>query len=70
VRREEFTAIVRAAIERFDERDIDRAIVETSVDSLDLLALRAALETRLGRAISDEDWFASESLAQLLERLP
>jgi acyl carrier protein len=68
--REEFIAIAGASLERFNPADIDRPIGESALDSLDLLILRSGLETHLGHAIRDEDWFRSNSLRELIALLP
>lgn len=67
--RDEFTAIARSALDKFNPADIDKDIALTSLDSLDLLMLRAALETHLGHSIRDEDWFSSRSLGALLRAM-
>jgi acyl carrier protein len=68
--RQELIAVAAAALEKFDPQDVDRPIEATALDSLDLMVLRAAIETRVGAPIDDERWFSSGSLAELLARLP
>lgn len=67
--RPEFIAVARKVLDNFDAGELDRPITETQLDSLDLMTLRAALETHRGRPISDDDWFGSGSLAELCGRL-
>jgi acyl carrier protein len=68
--RERLIAVAAGAIARFNPDDIDRPVASTALDSLDLMMLRAAIETDLGAPIRDEDWFRSRSLAELLAVLP
>lgn len=44
---------------------LDLPLEETPLDSLDLLHLRAALEVRLGRSLSDDRFIASSTLRDL-----
>ena len=67
---DEFVAVAATVVDSFDPLDIDRPVEGTGLDSLDLMRLRAALEARLGTAISDDAWFSSKSFAELLARLP
>ncbi len=67
--RETFISLAKASIRSFDVADVDRPIEQTALDSLDLMTLRAALETHLGTPIRDDVWLSSGSLAELLSRL-
>jgi hypothetical protein len=65
-----FAAIVRSIRPLDDLRLLDAPVAETSLDSYDLLELRSALETRIGRAISDQAWLGARTLRELLLQLP
>jgi acyl carrier protein len=67
--RERFAFLAATALPGFAATMIDRPIRETGLDSFDLMMLRSALETEMGSPIPDEDWFASESMAALIDRL-
>ena len=50
-----------------DPSFLELALEDTSFDSLDLLALRASLETHLGRELSEERFFPRSTLRDLYE---
>ena len=70
MKRDQLIEIATSALGRFDSNDVDKPISATALDSLDLMILRSALETVQGKGIPDDVWFASDSLAELLERIP
>jgi acyl carrier protein len=63
---DEFCAIVKKVNAQFDPSWLSQAVEDTVLDSLELMELRSALETRLGRAIPDSQWFDSKTLEDLL----
>jgi len=67
--RETFIRIARSVVRNFNPEDIERPIQNTSLDSMDLLLLRSALESETGQLLTDEQWFATQSLQSLLEQL-
>ena len=65
----DFIQVAQKVLDHFDAAELDRPFAETQLDSLDLMSLRAALETHRGSPIPDEDWLRSGSLAELCGRL-
>lgn len=63
----EFMALVGSLRGIGDPRFLDIPLEETPFDSLDLLALRAALETHLGRNLSGERFRPKSTLRDLYE---
>lgn len=60
-----FKEAVRA-VRTFDvEAAFSRPIEDTPLDSLDLMNLRAEIETRFGKTIPDDDFFDARSLRDL-----
>ena len=45
---------------------LDTPIEDTPLDSLDLMELRAAVETKIGRSLADRDFLATRNLRALL----
>jgi acyl carrier protein len=66
---DEFVSFVCAVNKRKNESTLDVAIDDSSLDSLDLLQLRAELEKYLGRSLSDEKFVATSKLRDLFEQL-
>lgn len=67
---EEFLVIVNSVRNVGDRSALDLPVAETTLDSLDLAALRSSLEVRLGAAISDHVWTGAATLRELLDLLP
>jgi acyl carrier protein len=59
---------LRSLLKLPHDADIDAPFEELGVDSWNLVELRAALETRHGIRLSDEDWFSLESPNDVLVR--
>lgn len=66
----DFLAIVNGVRRIEAPSELDMPVRDTVLDSLDLAALRSALEVRLGRPIPDDVWQGSATLRQLLDALP
>jgi acyl carrier protein len=66
---DEFLSIVCAVHKDKTDSALDVAIDDSSLDSLDLLNLRAELEKYVGRSLSDEKFVATSKLRDLFEQL-
>jgi len=66
----DFLAIVNGVRRIEAPSELDMPVRDTVLDSLDLAALRSALEVRLDRPIPDDVWQGSATLRQLLDALP
>lgn len=66
----DFFELIRKVSSRADPSWMDRPIEDTTLDSLELMELRSALEARLGRGLSDGPWFEARTLRDLFLGLP
>jgi len=64
--KDEFCAIVKRVNTQFEPSWLSQPVEDTVLDSLELMELRSALETKLGRPIPDSQWFDSRTLDDLL----
>ena len=62
----EFLAILKSVLTKTDVATLDVPVEKGPLDSLDLLTLRSALETRLDRTISDDVWLKARTFRELL----
>jgi hypothetical protein len=63
----ELLEIVRSVRPAITDSELDLPLSKSSLDSLDLAIVRSAIEVRLGHTLSDELWFASNTLAEIIE---
>jgi hypothetical protein len=64
-----FLSILRSIRAEFDPSMLELPFGRTTLDSLDLLQLRSALEVHLGRPIDDHVWMGALTPSALLEAL-
>jgi len=63
----ELLEIVRSVRPAITDSELDLPLSKSSLDSLDLAIVRSAIEVRLGHTVSDELWYASNTLAEIIE---
>ncbi|MGH6836648.1 MAG: serine O-acetyltransferase [Methylocella sp.] len=63
----ELLEIVRSVRPTITDSELDLPVSQASLDSLDLAIVRSAIEVRLGHPVSDELWYASNTLAEMIE---
>ncbi|MGH6821979.1 MAG: serine O-acetyltransferase [Methylocella sp.] len=63
----ELLEIVRSVRPAITASELDLPVSEASLDSLDLAIVRSAIEVQLGHPVSDELWYASNTLAEMIE---
>ena len=67
--RDELSAIGKSIISDWSEAYIELPLEQTGLDSMDLMCMRSAMEAHLGHEIKDEDWFGTDRLVDLLDRI-